>query len=343
MRKRLVALSLIVALVFGLVLSGCSRGGAAQSGSQDQTITIKLTHVNSPNSTWQKGSEKFKELVEKKSNGKIKVDIYPSGSLSGGNTRTMLEQLQSGAVDMTLHSTIIYSGFDNNFSVFSLPFLFPNRDVAYKLVDGPIGKEMLDSLDKIGIKGLAYWENGFRQLSNSKKEITKPADVAGLKVRIPEIKLFIAAFKALGANPTVMTAGELFTGLQQGVVDGQENPLNVISSLKLYEVQKYVTNWDYVWDPLVVGVNKKFFEGLSPENQKIITEAAIEAGTFERQATVEEEKALMTDLVTKGMKITNLTAEQKAAFQKAMAPIYDEYRGILGKELVDKFVNATKG
>ncbi|MDT8900530.1 TRAP transporter substrate-binding protein [Anaeroselena agilis] len=341
MSKRLITLVVSIVLVFGLALSGCSR--PAEKAPAGKPIAIKLTHISAPGSSWQKGAEKFAELVAKKTNNKVKVDIYPSGSLSGGNTRTMLEQLQTGAVDMTIHSTIIYSGFDNKFSVFSLPFLFPDRGIGYKAVDGPLGNEMLAQCEKIGIKGLAYWESGFRELTNNKRPISKPEDVAGLKIRIPEIKLFISSFRALKADPTVMTFGEVFTALQQGTIDGQENPATIIHSSKLYEVQKYCTLWDYVWDPLIIAVNKKFYDNLPADIQKALKEAAVEAGAYQRQVVVDEEKALFADMEKRGMKITNLTKEEKLAFVKAMAPVYDEYRGILGKDFVDKWVKATQG
>ncbi len=342
MRNKWMILALVVVFAFSLALAGCSRP-SEKAPTADKPITIKLTHISAPGSSWQKGAEEFKRLVEQKSNGKVKVDIYPSGSLSGGNTRTMLEQLQSGAVDMTVHSTIIYSGFDNKFSVLSLPFLFPDRATGYKVVDGPLGDEMLNSLDKIGIKGLTFWESGFRQLTNSKREITKPEDLAGLKIRIPEIKLFISAFRVMKADPTVMTFGEVFTALQPITIDGQENPITIIQSSKLYEVQKYMSIWDYAWDPLILGINKKFYDGLPQDVQKILKEAAVESAKFQRNAVVEEEKVLFADTEKKGTKITTLTKEQKAAFQKVMAPVYDEYRGVLGKEFVDKWVNATQG
>ena len=191
MSKKWVALVLGIVFLVGLTMAGCGRGGdnkPAAAGGEIKPVTIKLTHISAPGSSWQKGAEKFAELVAKKSNNKVKVDIYPSGSLSGGNTRTMLEQLQSGAVDMTVHSTIIYTGFDNKMSVFSLPFLFPDRPIGHKTVDGPLGDEMLAGLNKIGIQGLAYWESGFRELTNNKRPVATPADVAGLKIRIPEIK-----------------------------------------------------------------------------------------------------------------------------------------------------------
>ena len=346
MSKKWVALVLGIVFLVGLTMAGCGRGGdnkPAAAGGEIKPVTIKLTHISAPGSSWQKGAEKFAELVAKKSNNKVKVDIYPSGSLSGGNTRTMLEQLQSGAVDMTVHSTIIYTGFDNKMSVFSLPFLFPDRPIGHKTVDGPLGDEMLAGLNKIGIQGLAYWESGFRELTNNKRPVTTPADVAGLKIRIPEIKLFISAFRALKADPTVMTFGEVFTALQQGTIDGQENPATIIHSSKLFEVQKYLTMWDYVWDPLILGINKKFYDGLSPDVQKILKEAAKESAVYQRQVVVDEEKALFADMEKKGMKITYLTKEQKAEFGKLMAPVYDEYRTILGKDFIDKWVKATQG
>lgn len=342
MSKKWIVFALVLVLVLGLALTGCSRP-AEKAPTADKPITIKLTHISAPGSSWQKGAEKFAELVAKKTNNKVKVDIYPSGSLSNGNTRTMLEQLQSGAVDMTVHSTIIYSGFDNKFSVFSLPFLFPDRPTGHKTVDGPLGDEMLANCEKIGIKGLAYWESGFRELTNNKRAIVKPEDVAGLKIRIPEIKLFISAFRVMKADPTVMTFGEVFTALQQGTIDGQENPATIIHSSKLYEVQKHLTMWDYVWDPLIIGANKKFYDALPADVQKALKEAAVEAAVYQRQVVVDEEKALFADMAKKGMTITNLTKEQKGEFVKVMAPVYDEYRGILGKEFVDKWVKATQG
>ncbi len=254
----------------------------------------------------------------------------------------MLEQLQSGAVDMTIHSTIIYTGFDNKLSVFSLPFLFPDRPIGHKTVDGPLGDEMLNGLEKIGIKGLAYWESGFRELTNNKRPVVTPADVAGLKIRIPEIKLFISAFRVLKADPTVMTFGEVFRRCNKGLSTGRK-PATIIHSSKLYEVQKYLTMWDYVWDPLILGINKKFYDGLAPDIQKALKEAAMESAVFQRQVVVDEEKVLFADMEKKGMKITRLTKAQKAEFGQLMTPVYDEYRTILGKEFIDKWVKATQG
>ena len=205
-------------------------------------IELKLSLILGDNSDWYRGAARWKELVEARTDSAITVRIYPRAQLASGDQRTELEMVQSGVIDASLESTILLSLLDQRFSVFSLPWLFPNYEVAQKVCDGEAGRRMLDILPENNLIGLAYGVNGFRQLTNSKRPVRRPEDIAGLKIRVPAIKMYIAIFKMLGADPSSMNFGELFLALAQGTMDGQENPLAVIHQAKLYEVQSQVSS-----------------------------------------------------------------------------------------------------
>ena len=246
-RRMLVALAAAVAMVFCFSVMGMAADVykiSAGIGLNDKSAQYQSMKF-------------FKELAEKNSDGRITVDLYHSSQL--GDDREMMEALQMGTQEMTCPSTAPIAPFVNGFKVFDLPFLFPTYEAADYVLDGPVGQDLLNQLPKIGLIGLAYWENGYRQLTNSKTAVSSPADCKGLKIRTMENPIHLAAWKALGANPTPMAFGELFSAMQQKVVDGQENPWGTIYLQNFPEVQDYTTDTGHVYSPFVLLISKKFW------------------------------------------------------------------------------------
>lgn len=286
-----------------------------------------------------KSLEYFKELVEKNSNGRIKVNLYHSSQL--GDDREMMEALQMGIQEMTCPSTAPIAPFVNGFKVFDLPFLFPSNEAADYVLDGPVGQDLLKQLEDIGIIGLAYWENGYRQLTNSVRPVRTPADVEGLKIRTMENPIHLAAWKAMGANPTPMAFGELFSAMQQGVVDGQENPWGTIYLQNFFEVQNYATDTGHVYSPFVLMISKKFWDKLPADLQTVIKDAAELSKDHNRKLNRKMNAEYLEKLKEK-MNVTILTPEERAAFQEAVQPVYDQFAGEIGVELINKVQEAVK-
>lgn len=347
--KKTLSLILVLAMVLSIALTGCAQKPAAPAtpatpatpaapaAKPAEKVTLKFSVTAADTSTWAEGARKFGELISQKTNGRIEVKVYPNDQLSGGNQAKGIEMLMSGATDITYHSNIIYSVMDPKFGVISLPFLINDTAAADKALSGKGGEAINKLLLEKNIVGLGFGENGLRQLTNNKKPIEKPADLAGMKIRVPGIKMFISLYKALGADPIAMNFGEVFTALQQGTIDGQENPIDTIASAKINEVQKYLSRWDYTYDAIIFGFNKDKFNSFSAEDQKLIREAAKEACDYQKKITREKAEAQVEGFIKAGMKVNVLTAEQKAAFKAAVQPVYTEYEPIIGKDLIDAF------
>jgi TRAP-type transport system periplasmic protein len=313
-------------------------GGVVQAAP----IEIRANHDSTPDSPWHLGMVRFADLVEKKSNGAMKLRIFPPGQISQSNVRTTIEMLQAGSLQCGLFVPSFYEAFDPRFMVYGMPFLFNDRVKTYRLLDGSVGEKMLNMMSEKGIKGLGIWDHGYRQLTNSKKAIASPDDIRGMRIRVPLSPVIASAFKVLGTTTTATAMGELYMALQQKMVDGQENPYNTIYRRKFYEVQKYLTEWNYQWSPLFVVMNLPFFQSLSPENQKILLSAAGEAAGYQRKLSTDEDEQMKKELVAKGMELTVLNRTQMDAFQKAMNPVYKEFEPQIGKELLASFINGLK-
>lgn len=297
-------------------------------------ITLKLAHVVSTSAPYHIGAMEFSRLVDLKTKGQIKIEIYPGGQLGKGE-RECIEGLQIGTIDLVVTSTGPVGGFVPQMLVVDLPFLFRDNAHVDKVLDGPIGEDLLKALSKAGIKGIAFWENGFRNLTNNKRPVHKPEDVKGLKLRTMENEVHMDAFRTLGADPTPMTWGEVYTALQQGVIDGQENPINIIRTHKIYEVNKYLALTGHVYSPALILMNEKKFNSLSLDFQKTLLEAGKEAAKFERKFIRENEAKMLEELKGFGMQVTT---PDKKLFQKATEPTYRKYESRFGKVLIDKIV-----
>ena len=302
---------------------------------KSDAVTLKLGHVVATNDPWHLASLKFAELVDKKSAGKIKVQVFSDGQIGG--EKDMLQGMQMGTVDMAVLGTGTIAVVDPKINVLALPYLFRDRDHLNKILSGPIGAEIMEATRKTtSVKTLSYWERGPRHVTNSKKPINIPDDVKGLKLRTPPEELPMAIWRAMGAGPTPMAFGELFTALQQKVVDGQENPLALIASSKFSEVQPYLALTYHTWAPAAFVISDKKFSQMSPENQKILQEAAKETTAYQNELVQKNEEQLVKDLEKAGMKISRPDLK---LFRDATKDVHLKFDSMYTKELYDKIQN----
>ena len=303
-------------IVAAVAVAACGLASA-------QERTIKFTTQNPKGHPLVMGMEKFAEIVQAKSGGKIKVNLFPGGVLGGD--APVVSALQGGTIEMASMNSGILASQVKDFAVFDYPFMFANGKEADAVVDGPFGKKMHAKLEPKGLIGLTYWELGFRSITNSKRPITKVEDMEGLKLRVIPNAINVDWVKALGANPTPLAFPELYAALEQKAIDGQENPISVINANKFFEVQKYVTLTNHQYNPQSVLMSKKFWDSLNPAEQKIITEAAAESTVYQRrQARLQDVTAL--DAVKKGgMQVTELSAAELAKFREKMKPVLEKH------------------
>lgn len=341
MNKKL-SILLAVILILSMGLSACApKAEPAATGEPAapavEKVTLKMSVTTSDTSSWTLGANKFAELVKERTNGNVEIKVYPNEQLAGGSQGKGIEMLMSGAADFSYHSNIIYSIADEKFGVISMPWLIPDTATADAKLNGAGGEAINKLLLEKGIVGLGFGENGFRQITNNKRPIVTPADMAGLKLRIPGIKMFISLYKALGADPIAMNFGEVFTALQQKTIDGQENPTDVINSSKINEVQKYMTVWNYSYDSIILGMNKARFDKFDKATQDILLQAGKEACEFQKNLNRELSAKQTADFISKGMEVNVLTPEQMKPFAEKVQSVYAEYEPIMGKDLIDAF------
>ena len=333
MRKLILA----AASAAALALAGLSAGPASAA---DTPIVIKFSHVVASDTPKGKAADKFKELAEKYTDGKVKVEVYPNSTLY--KDKEELEALQLGAVQMLAPSNSKFGPIGiKEFEVFDLPYILPDLKTLRIVTDGPLGTRLLKLLDSKGMTGLAYWDNGFKQMSANPK-LLDPADYKGLKFRIQSSKVLEAQFRALGAIPQVMAFSDVYQALQTGVVDGQENTWSNIYTQKMHEVQKYITTTNHGYIGYVVVVNKKFWDGLPADIRDELTRAMKEATEFGNSASAQDnEEALEAVKKTGKSEILSLTPEQDEAMRKAMMPVYKEVASRVGQPLIDEFLKET--
>ncbi|MBY6092019.1 TRAP transporter substrate-binding protein [Pseudooceanicola sp. 502str34] len=304
-------------------------GSALPLAAEIKPVTLRLAHVVNEQDAYHAAAVKFQELVGEASDGAITVEIFPNATL--GDERTLLEGMQIGTVDMGLITNGPVSNFLEEMAVFELPFLFPSPEKAYEVLDGEIGQELLDRLSEVNLKGLAYAERGFRNLTNSKKAVTTPEDLKGLRIRVMENPVYIDTFRELGADAIPMAWTEALTAMQQGTIDGQENPVNVVYSFKLNETQTNMTLTRHTYAPAVFVMGMPKWGQLSEEVQQIVTDAAREAAQYERDLNAEAAAEQLTALKDAGM-----TVEENpdlSAFSAAIAPVYEKYGAKFGDYL----------
>jgi C4-dicarboxylate-binding protein DctP len=325
-----------------LILAAASIAALALAGgaSAQSQIVIKFSHVVASDTPKGKATEKFKELAEKYSGGKVKVEVYPNSTLY--KDKEELEALQLGAVQMLAPSNSKFGPIGvREFEVFDLPYILPDLATLRKVTDGALGARLLKLLEPKGMVGLAYWDNGFKQMTANRKLIA-PSDYKGLKFRIQSSKVIEAQFRTLGAIPQVMAFSEVYQALQTGVVDGQENTWSNIYTQKMHEVQKYVTVTNHGYIGYVVVANKKFWEGLPPDIRTACEKALKEATEFGNSQSAKENDDALEDIKKSGKtEIIKLTPEQDEAMRKAMMPVYKEVASRVGQPLIDEFLKET--
>jgi tripartite ATP-independent transporter DctP family solute receptor len=332
-------LAIVITII--LLLTGCGVKGndpkqsvsRTNENSKNDPIVLKIAMTLNDKSNFYIGAAEFKKRVEEKTQGKIKFEIYHSAVL--GNDRDLVEGLTMGSVDMAIVGTVTLASFVPETQVFGMPFIFRDRDHVAKVLNGPIGEKVAKLFEPKGIKFMAYWENGFRHLTNSKKPVKTLDDLKGLKIRVVQNPLHVSFWKALGTDPTPITWAELFTALQQGTVDGQENPIALIRDAKLYEVQKYMTLTGHVYDPAAVMFSLNSLNKLSPDLQKIILETAKEVGPWQINYMIQNEGKILEELEKTGLVIQK--EPEIEAFRKAVEGVYNEFQAKYpwAKELID--------
>ena len=337
MRKTLVKLVAGIACA-AMLLVGCGSSSGAGGGTVSKPVELRFNVTQSESSVWMVCAEEFKRQVEEKTEGRYKVSIYANEQLSSGDQVKGVELLLNGTTDVDMHSTMIIASIEPKLGAVSMPWLFNGPEDVDRIIfnDGEGGKMIAKLVEAKGCHVLGLCENGFRQLTNSKRPVKTLDDMKGLKIRIPSTPQYTRLYQLLGADPITMSWSEVFTALQQGAVDGQENPYTFMKAGKIQEVQKYVTEWNYAYDPLVLSVSDKIWNSLSDEDKAIFEQAGKEACAMQVSASRELEDQIRKEFEDAGMEINTLEPEEMEAFKAAVALVYDEFR----EELTDEVLNA---
>ena len=347
--KRFVAFLLACALCL-MVLAGCGGapvgsaplsqpGAAADPGAAPAAgaaITLTFGHGQSEAHSFHQAALYFKQLIEERSGGAIAVNVQPNGAL--GDEKEMAEGLQMGTVDMVVCAVATLTGFDPALDVFNLPYLFESREQGIAVLDGEIGQGMFENLEGQGLKLLGFFDLGFRSMTNSQHPIAAPEDCKGLRMRTLQSNVLVEGLNTFGIDAVSMSFGELFTALQTGAVDGQENPISVIDASRFYEVQKYLSLTEHMYVVLPLLISTKTWEKLSADQQQMLLECAQETVQHQREENLANYGAELADLKANGMEVNEV---DKAAFQAAIQPLYDTYAGQFGAT-VEK-IRAVKG
>lgn len=326
--------------LLGLVAAAATLCGmAAPAAAAEYKSEYRLSIVLAPPTPWGQTAKIWSDLVKERTQGRINIKLYPGVSLIQGDQTREFSALRQGVIDMAVGSTINWSPQVKELNLFSLPFLMPDYAAIDALTQGSVGQKIFQRLDQSGVVPLAWGENGFRELTNSKRAIKSPEDLKGMKIRVVGSPIYSDTFTALGANPTQMSWADAQPALSSGAVDGQENPLFLFTVLKMQNVgQKFVTAWGYVADPLIFVVNKEIWSSWTKADQDIVRQAAVDAGkqgiALARQGLTEADKPAFKGIAAAGVNVTFLTPAEREAFVKATRPVYDKWTKTIGPALV---------
>ena len=315
-------------------------GFAAFTAQAAEPIVIKFSHVVAPDTPKGRAAEYFKKLAEERTKGRVKVEVYPNSQLYKDREET--EALQLGAVQMLAPSLAKFGPLGvRPFELFDLPYIFPNKETLYRVMDGDIGKKLFNLLEGKGITGLAFWDNGFKQMS-ANKPLHTIDDFKGLKMRIQSSKVLEAEMKALGANPQVLPFSEVYSALQQGVVDGTENPMSNMYTQKMHEVQKHLTLSDHGYLGYAVIVNKGFWEGLPADIRATLDKAMADTTVFERKIAQEENDEALANVKKAGTtQIYVLPYKDRVVWQQALLPVHKEFEDKIGRDMIQGVYNVA--
>lgn len=300
-------------------------------------VTIRLGHVLPESHSWHIAATGFAKDVAERTEGRVEIEVFPSGQL--GSEKEVIEGLQFGSVQAGLIGSGSFQGIEPRMGIIEMPYAWESREQAFAALDGDLGTALADMLGQKGIKVIGWWENGFRNITNNTRPVVEPADMAGLKIRVTPDKVRLATFEGLGAEPAPLSFGELYSALQQGVFDAQENPLAIIYSASFFEVQKYVSLSEHIWGAATLTVSNATWNKLSPEDQAIVTEAATEWGAKQREMVAEANAELVAQLEAKGMEFNEVN---KTAFIEAVAPIWESQKDVYGEDLLAILDNYRK-
>lgn len=312
-------------------------GALAHTGMASADINIKFHHDLPEDSAQHLAAERFRDIVAQRSGGEISVEIFPNNTL--GDDVEVTQQLQMGAVEAAIIPTAKLSGFVPAMQIVDLPFLFPSPDVAHTVLDGQAGDDLLATVEQVGLKGVTFWESGFKQFTCD-QPVNGPEDFAGQKVRVMQSPIIMEQFKAMGANPVPISFGETYNALQQRIVDCQENPLVSITQMKFYEVQSDVIISNHAYLAYAFLFSQRWFDSLSPENQALLTEVARETTAFQREETSRREADYIATIEASGTNVSTLDDAQLSAFREATAPVHDEFASDIGADLIAEFQQA---
>lgn len=300
-------------------------------------LTLKLGHVLPAEHSWHICATGFAEDVKKGTQGRVEIKVFPNSQL--GSETAMIEGLQLGTIEMGLIGGASFQNIEPKMGVEGIPYAWADHQHAYRAFDGELGRRLAGLLDRKGVKILAWWENGFRHVTNNKRPIHTPEDLKGLKLRVTPDKIRLDTFKALGALPVPMAFSELYSALQQGTVDGQENPFAIIYSNHFYEVQKYLSLTNHIWSSATLDIAKPVWEKISPEDQQVMIKAAYAWRDRQRKMVQESSEDFLNKLKAKGMQVN---VPQNELFKKAVAPVWKQYEDVFGKEFFDLIEKARK-
>lgn len=323
--KKTLALLLCLILVMG-VMAGCGSGGEGEAEGEAENYVIQLAHVEAEGRSVYAAAEEFKAYIEEASEGRITVNVLPNAQFGGDMEG--LEGTALGTIQMTMASTAPLASYDENFMILDLPFLFESREHCYSAVDGELGQALNDLLPQYGLINFGYADNGLRHITNNVRPINEPADLEGIKIRVMESPVYIDMFNLLGANPTPMSFSEVYTALQQGTVDAQENGAGLVYATKFQEVQKYYSLTSHVYSLDAVAINADFYNSLPEDLQALVKEGA-ETILIQKQRETEmnEDAGFIQKLEDEGMIINEITPENMQKFKDAVMPMHEEYKG----------------
>ena len=310
------------------------------ASAEAQVVKIRFAGNLPPENSNSRAMEVFKQEVERLSKGSIAVDTFPGMQLGGAKDN--LDQVKTGTLQAAYLSTAFMTGFVAKLGVFNLPFIFKDRETAFQVLDGPIGKEIEREMEKTGFKNLGFWENGWRHMTSSRRPITTPEDLSGLKIRLQNNSVHLRTFKLLGANPVPMDIKEVYSAMQQGVIDGHENPFCNTLNLKFYEVQKHLSVSGHFYDLMGAIMNKRFYDSLPRDKQEAIDRAARVATEFQRKQAAEDDLKCLETLKQRGMQVNTMSPAALAKFREMTLPVYKEFEKELTKDLIDRFAAANR-
>lgn len=333
---------LVIVLVVSL-LSGCTSGSTVeQTGDTDKypRMKLRMTTNGTAIATDTVSAQRFAEIVAEQSGNNIQISVFSDDQLAGGNMSKGVEMVAQGATEISAYATSVLAAIDQRLMVGALPWLFADYTEAREVIDTTGGPFYAKLLKEKGLHYLASTHNGFRQITNNERTIRTPEDIFGLKIRIPGGQIYREFWQAFKADPVAMSWGEVYTALQQGTLDGQENGYSVTNSANVFEIQKYMTEWNYTYEQYLFVVNQRVWDGLTPETQTLLQEAATEAANWGRDKVEKEELELRQKFMDSGMDVYIPTEEEMAAFKAVVQPMIARYAEIYGEE-ADRAFNLT--